>query len=148
MSKIRILTIVVIILSISNAFLLFAFIMAPPPPGTMIKHNIIKKLDFSGEQVEAFESLIEDHASEIKALEKTMQESRKNLYAALIDQDTPNEADLRKIGKTVMEIEKINFQHFLDIKEICNDDQMPKFEDLIKNFHQIFNKHRHPPKKP
>ena len=43
-----------------------------------------------------------------------------------------------KLGQLQIDIEKINYNHFLEISKICKENQVSYFDDLLKDLAELF----------
>lgn len=109
------------------------------------KFIIIERLGFNSTQVKDYEILIEDHRAKIGEKEEQIMELKEALYEGLKTGLALEKQDslLKKINQTQLEIEKIHYAHFLDIKKLCNNSQLEKFDDLAGDFAHLFSKSRH-----
>ena len=95
-------------------------------------HFIPSRLDFSPEQTKSFDSLANLHRAD---LSRTMDDIR-SLRRQLMDQVGKNEPDktgdlIHKIGQMHEELEKINFWHFQNVMNICQEDQREDFRKML-----------------
>ncbi|MFA9212546.1 MAG: hypothetical protein ACEQSR_01690 [Candidatus Methylacidiphilales bacterium] len=149
MNKIKLLSMLVIGLLVVNialtAFLFLGKKYKPKREGP--RDEIIEKLDFSPDQITAYDSFILEHRKAIKEADNRIMQLKNELYKNLnrnlnID---PKDSLIAEIGKTQIQIENIHYQHFESIKAICKPgQQMQKFELLTTEIAQLFN---HKPKK-
>ena len=158
MTKIKILSISVVALIILNVCLLgFMFLQGPPhPPKPFPPHReqegpkelIIEQLHLNDDQINVYQKLIDAHQEKIKALDRNIRETKNNLYAEL-NNDTSAKKDslMLSISKYQLEIENTHYNHFLEIKKLCNPDQLKYFEELTKELAFYFrpNKNQPPP---
>lgn len=143
MSKIKLLSIVIIILIIINmATLSFFFIkgsrpMNRPEP----KEIIIKKLHFDKNQTAVYESLIKVHSNKIMLLNQAVMETKNKLYSALSKPENKKTTDslFSQLAFQQNEIEKKHYDHFLDIKKLCNQEQSEDFNKLTIELAEIFS---------
>lgn len=147
MNKKRFYILVVVILLISNVFLLTMFIIGPKghQPPNRPKLIIIEKLGFDQNQINAYDKLIAEHRSSIRKHETSLNKAKETLYKQLNVSEHNNDSIYAIIASEHQKIEEINFSHFEDIKALCKKEQMPKFESLTKELADLFDKR--PPKK-
>ncbi len=95
---------------------------------------IIQSLNLSTDQIKQFEILRKSHHDSILVL----QEIGKKLRHAYFDKlkgntFSPNLVDslLGEIGNNQKLIEQITFQHFAQVKALCNEDQKRVFDNVI-----------------
>jgi len=115
----------------------------PPSP----KSLIIKKLDFSETQIEAYTKLIKEHR---KIVKQTMGENRrlkKELYGILsLPITNTNVEDLiNEISGNEKTLEIATFEHFRKVRELCNEEQKEKFDKLIIRVIEMMSSPKRPP---
>lgn len=141
---------IALVLLVLNLVVLGILLM-PKPQGPPIddrpKNLIIEKLGFDKEQAEAYQELIDEHRRDIFEQEKKIRELKHDLYELLKESNSSLEAELisTRIGTIQSQIEMIHFNHFKDIRDLCREDQLPKFDELSKELAKIFS--RRPPNK-
>ncbi|MGL2966129.1 Spy/CpxP family protein refolding chaperone [Flavobacterium sp. XGLA_31] len=151
MEKTRLLTISVIGLLLLNIGTLgFLFISGPkghrpPPPGGMEhpkpREIITEKLHLDAAQQKEYDKIIRWHQSEIKRLDKTIRQTKKELYALLANSEVnvqTKDSLITVLNSVQKQIEQTHFKHFEDIKKICHPDQMEKFNELTEELARIF----------
>ncbi|MCF8460381.1 MAG: hypothetical protein K9G46_06630 [Flavobacteriales bacterium] len=147
MTKTRILTILVVVMVLLNAATLVFFLKSnhrgPRLHGSKEagpKNVVIEKLKFDEEQVAKYELLIAEHLAAINKNDSLMFEARHALFVQLSKQDqTEIEMQLNTIGRLQKEVENVHFQHFLELKALCTEEQLPAFEELIDELATFFN---------
>lgn len=151
MNKNKFYVLVIVGLLLSN--LLLAGFMFFGKKGPHRKHQkprekIIERLSFDEQQIEQYDKLIAGHQKDIKEKDKQLVELKNELYALLPGTDTGATADslINEITGVIKQIERIHFDHFLDIKGLCKPDQMAAFEELTEEIGKIFSP-KPPPKK-
>lgn len=150
MNKSRFYLIVILVLLLSNLFLVYMLINGPGKmrPNQGPKKLIVERLHFDANQVKAYDLLIEDHRQKISQFDEQMNLLRKELYAQLAAaiNDEKRAQLLTELSQTQKEIEAIHFDHFLDIKDLCKPEQLAKFEELTKELMELFARKVPPPK--
>ena len=141
-SKIKTVIAILVLLNI----VLMAFLYLGRPNRGMHhspKMMIVEKLGFDESQTQEFEALISEHQVEINSLQNKVRENKTLLYKGIANNNkTYNDSIISLIGKKFEEIEQVHYKHFLGIKKICKADQKVKFDELAKEFNQLFG----PPK--
>lgn len=149
MNKSTLYVIIISILLVCNGIFVYLFLAKPDhPPYREPKYIIIEKLHFSDAQIEAYNELIQWHRSEIVAQEENLRSLKDQLYGLLLVDHPEEEVEKlsQQIGDIHVAIERINFQHFNDLHELCTPEQEEYFTELVKELSKIFAPH-HPPKK-
>jgi hypothetical protein len=145
MSKTKIFKLGLIVLLVGNIILLsFLFIgknkmrnRMPEQP----KKVVIKRLGFDAKQIAQYEELISEHQLKIKGNAQRIRQLKKDLYATLGETQNDNKVSdslLNEITTAKSAIEKIHYAHFLDIKSICNEDQLAAFAELSQEMANLF----------
>lgn len=146
MNKLSFFKILVIFLLVSNVLLgILAFQLAQNKgrmPGGP-KQIIIKKLDFDKEQIAAYETLVEEHRSQVREKNNAILSKKQALYGQLsLTQDSLKPILMADIAQLQAQVEEIHYQHFLDIKRLCKPSQMKKFNDFTKEITNLFPSHK------
>lgn len=149
MTKIRFFYLLILLLVVINLWQLFAGLMANrrenrPEP----KEMIISKLKLDENQIVSYEKLISDHRSKVQSKDVLLLQAKKNFYNTLKNprvKEIEVEDKLMKINLIQKEIERIHYDHFLQIRALCKENQQPLFDELTKDLPQLF--HPKPPKR-
>lgn len=133
---------------VTSNLLLAGFILfkKPPPHRKHLPRKIIiKKLNFNEDQIERYNLLIDDHKALIEDKERKIIIAKNQLYRQLAEPVLNDQSDslLLVIANAQKEIEGIHFNHFKEIKNLCNSDQQELFTALAGKLANIFT-----PKKP
>jgi len=161
MQKSRLLILVIVGLLASN-LLLAGYIIAGrtktdqderpggPPPHRGPRNLIIKRLGFSGAQVEAYDKLIQWHRGEIDRSEERIMQLKNELYATLNQQPDVTRRDslIDEIVAVQREVEHIHYKHFEDLKALCTEKQRPAFDALTNEIASLFGRPPHKPGRP
>ena len=103
---------------------------------------IINKLAFNKEQENIYKKLIQNHRQQINIIQETILNYKNNLYTKLKNNSsskTQIDSLITKINKQQKNIELINYNHFLDIKGICSQKQIPAYNELVNELTLIFS---------
>ncbi len=148
MNKIKLLTFLIVSLVLLNIGLVCFFIFSNKGfEKRMPEEIIIEKLHFDKQQIALYETKIDDHRHEIRTLNDAINSTKNELYQ-LLNTNTINEAKkdslIHLISKQQNQIENVHFNHYLDIKSICKDEQIADFNILTTELSQIFSKKQRP----
>jgi protein CpxP len=138
MSKVKLLSIAVVVLMMSNFFFLAKAWLMPPPHRPEPKNEIIETLGFNDSQTKQFEALIALHQINVKSMNETLRNERMVLYAELNSEGAFIDSILDPLMENIRKIEALNYKHFIDIKGICNSDQIDEYEELTKKLADLF----------
>ena len=100
-----------------------------PNPGRVLA----EKLGFDREQEEALHELIKEHSSNITQKERELNETRTRMFALLTTGDYESRSHMiEEIATIQQDIEEVHFQHFLAVKKLCREEQLPAFYELAR----------------
>lgn len=153
MSKTRLLSILVIALIALNIVLIMVFVIKKPhqPPHHRNhegpKNVIIKKLHFNDTQISAYETLIRTHRTKIESKDVELKKAKNELYP-LLNKNDSNKIDslIYNINNIQKDIEKLHISHFLDIKNLCEENQLNYYNELTHELARLFAPHPKPRK--
>ena len=143
MNKIKFLNYAVLILFLANLAWLFLFLNRPKHKKEGPKKLIIEQLHFDENQVEAYEILIQNHRTQIRNLDDSIQKYKSVLYQRLLPKDTLFQQEcIAHINGFQRQIELIHLQHFLAIKQLCKPNQLEAFSQLETKLAEWFKPHK------
>jgi Spy/CpxP family protein refolding chaperone len=104
----------------------------PPRDRAALNEFIIKELSLDAGQQQQFETLRREHRAQAERLQQDMRPLRDSLfnYGANPGADRVN-ALTQSIGRKQAELELVTYSHFKSLRDICNDDQKKKFDEII-----------------
>jgi periplasmic protein CpxP/Spy len=103
------------------------------------KHLIAEKLGFDQTQMEQYEVLINQHRTSISETDREISQAKQALYALLDNEDQESKDSLMNvIAAQQHAIEEVHFNHFVDIKRLCRDEQLPAYHELTKELGRMF----------
>ena len=97
---------------------------------------------FNKEQENIYKKLIQNHRQQINIIQETILNYKNNLYSKLKNNSsskTQIDSLITKINEQQKNIELINYNHFLDIKGICSQKQIPAYNELVNELTLIFS---------
>jgi hypothetical protein len=96
---------------------------------------IERKLHFSAEQVSAFDVLRKRHHDSIMTLQQQGRELRDQYFDNLKHPETVDSNNVNRIALAIAdnqkEIELVTYRHFRQVRQLCNEQQKPVFDDII-----------------
>ncbi len=148
MTKSKLLSFAVIALFLINIITLsFLFFKGPRPeggPDGRPKHSpseiVINELNFDKQQIKEYENLIQEHSTEISALDQKIKETKNRLYLELASRENNTKKDsvLNVLNMYTSEVEQVHYNHFLEIKKLCKPEQLDNYNKLILDLSSIF----------
>lgn len=137
-------TLIVLLLVLNFGTLAFLFFSgrehhhAPPFGKGGPAQMIIKELSLDEQQQDKFSNLREQHHSSMALLDKELEETAKSYLNKLVSTDTSDVDSLRQaIGRLEMQRASVTYQHFKDLRSICNAEQQEKFDALLPELFRI-----------
>ena len=104
------------------------------------KTLIINRLKLNNHQIDLYQNLIKKHRNAINPTRNKIQKNKKLLYKGLNNNEKINDSIFSIINDLNNKIELINYNHFIDIRNICDDSQLKLFNEVSKDLHRIFSK--------
>lgn len=143
--KNRNLVITIIVLVIVNIFTLSLLWLGKPKPMNLrvderveddslrILNMLKDKLEFSNEQAEQFMGLRLEHKDKTSKLGEEIMELRKEMFDKVMyaDNSTLSDSLLNLSLEKQSQIEKLTFEHFLKVKQICTPEQQKKLFEMM-----------------
>ena len=118
------------------------------PNGKKAADFLIEQLKFSPQQLTAFEKLKEEHHQAIDSLREIGKEAHHLFFDQLKNekQDTSKVNELAKaIANNQTQIELVTFNHFKQVRNICDEKQKVKFDEIIQ---EVLRRMARPPAPP
>lgn len=141
MNKVRFLTTVVIILALLNIVSVSLLILGrPAPPPESPKEKIIGILEFDDQQIAEYEKLIVKHQHSMMPLDSEITIIKQEIFSTLADENIQARDSLYNIlADKILEMEKLHYNHFLDIRSLCRPEQEENFRRLIPELSSFFS---------
>lgn len=151
MNKTKVLVFAVVVLFLLNigilGFLFFSKEKDGPRGRKMPREIVIDKLHFDQNQIKEYDKVINKHQQTIRTTDDSIRNTRNALYQLLNDEtvnSSKRDSLYTKFAFFQKQIEKTHFNHFIEIKNICKQEQMLDFKILTEELSKIFNNGRKP----
>jgi len=140
MKKETLLIILIALLLLLNfgtlGFMFFSGRGGPPHGPRFGKHGpaelIIQRLELDEQQQMSFETMREQHHSNMVSLDKQMEETVKTYLSFVgLSDSTKIDSLQQAIGKLEIQRASVTYQHFKDLRSICSPAQQEKFDVLL-----------------
>ena len=140
MNKTKFLSILVMLLVVSNLALILFVLLRKPPRKEGPQAVIIERLHLDETQQKSYSELVKTHRKIISETQDSILIVKEQLYATLINPPKTNEKDslVRLLGDLQIRIENTHYQHFIDLKKICRTEQQGYFEAFSKDITTLF----------
>lgn len=131
--------------------LLIGFIFYRKPhgrhQGSENRNIIVHRLDFDGNQINSYDSLIQWHRTEVLKNENRMLQQKTKLYSVLKSDQKSSQKDslINEISKIQVALENIHFKHFEDIKHLLTPEQSVKYDFLMSEIAGMFSNKQNKP---
>lgn len=126
-------------LMIANVAMLVTFFMTrmhkgPHVEGAAPAKFIESQLGFDEQQKQKFDVLRKEHHHEAEEIRRKINEEEDSLFAMLPDMtgsDSSREQLIKQIAFNKAEIDRMTFDHFRKVREMCSATQQKKFDEII-----------------
>lgn len=132
MKRSTILYVVIAVLVATNLYLL-QMVRWHPPRHQMTKgtiEDVRKEFGFSEDQMKAFVQSKESHEKKIAKIDTILGKASGDYY---LNPEGPNDSIMVELLKLSEGIYKINYQHFDEVRDLCDEDQKKTLINLITN---------------
>lgn len=143
MSKIKLLTIAIVLLLLCNIMLLWQN-NKEHQKGEGPRQEIITQLNLDEQQITKYDFLIKQHRHQIHKKEEEIRQLKKALYQSLVDSSLKRDSLLESISEQQRAVELINLQHFEEIGRLCRPEQQANYKALVQDLSDLFM-HKKPP---
>ncbi len=139
-----IIVIILIILNLVSITVLWLSREAPvdfTPPGNRMADTgrgtqyLKRELNFTPQQEAEFDSMVFQHRQKLEEKINEIRVLRRELMNMMQKQEFTNEAEqlVREIGEKQADLELMNFRHFRNVMEICNEEQEQILLNTLRN---------------
>ena len=117
------------------------------PPMHSPKSIVVDKLHFDKEQVVKYDELIKQHSESISEIDNKIIALKNSLYKNLSNLENKEVTDslFLQIASNQTAIERLHYDHFLDIKKLCKPEQLEDYNALTNELAEIFGTKLPPP---
>ncbi|HTA62864.1 MAG TPA: Spy/CpxP family protein refolding chaperone [Bacteroidia bacterium] len=109
--------------------------MRRPPNGAKAADFLLEQLKFSPEQLVAFEKLKEVHHHSMDSLREISKEVHK-LFFDNLKNEKPDTAKVNELARAIAnnqtQIELVTFNHFKEVRKLCDEKQKVTFDEIIQ----------------
>lgn len=136
----KILSGLVILLLIANITTLIMFWMSmkhkPSRPQQQAQDFIVKELSMNAEQQKQYNTMVADHRKQSKEINNQIRSYKDSLFNLLNNETatgTEKNTFATKIASLTQQLDLLTFEHFKEVRKICNPEQQKKFDKIIKD---------------
>jgi hypothetical protein len=142
MNKLKLLSVISIGLLVSNIMLIAFILTRHPerPPHQEPKTILIERLHFTEHQIQQYDRLIEAHKNATRQSNDDIMQLKNQLYRSLSEETNAvfRDSMIAEISKVQMKIEQVHYNHFEQIKQLCQGEQLNLFNQLTNEIATIF----------
>lgn len=104
----------------------------------------MERLNLNDQQQQEFQSLVKDHRKAVKDKQQKLLVAKQELYQSLGNTATTQETDklLLQVDRAQQEMERLHFNHFEAVRNLCRPDQMKAFQSLTDELSDLFMNRR------
>lgn len=105
------------------------------PPDGGPKEFLIRELKLNDKQTQDFLKLVDEHQTDMKRLRDKIRNEKTQLWDNISKSSTEasnSETIASEIANDQKQIELVTFRHFQKVRELCDDTQKKKFDEVIK----------------
>lgn len=146
LNKTKILTGLVVLLVLANItsmlFLWMGMRKNQPVGFRQPSEYIIQKLSLDEKQQKQYMALVSDHRSQTKKLRDELRNYKDSFFSLLSElhaDDSIKKNALIKISSLNTQLDLITFDHFKEVRTICNPVQQEQFDKIIKEVIKMVN---------
>ncbi len=112
------------------------------------EHRMARHLNLDQAQIEEYHALMIDHMKKIDSIHESIKQKKWQIHQQLLSAEPDSNYInilVDSIGNLSATFEKLNYDHFIQLKGILNDNQLDNFKKLINGlpYHDDEHPHRH-----
>lgn len=141
-SRNKVLMLIISVLLISNLALVAFMVFGKKHGGKSQKSrgeafsNYFKKeLNFSEEQSVKFQDMMTQHFEKLKPIMGEVRKAKDSMFNLMRQPVVPADSVLQNAAENIAQKQKLqelqSFNHFRQVRDLCNEEQKPKFDSLI-----------------
>lgn len=118
------------------------------PPEGGPKEFLIRELKLNDKQTQDFGKLVEEHQADMRKLRDRIRNEKARLWDNISKSgsETGNTDSIAsEIANDQKQIELVTFRHFQKVRELCDDTQKKKFDEVIKEALNMMGPNNPPP---
>jgi protein CpxP len=108
----------------------------PDRPRAGVTDFLVNELGFDSMQKQKLEDLVNDHRREVMDIRRNIR-AAKDSFFALLKEPSVDDAMLARAAATAtapdQQMDMITFRHFQQVRQICNDEQKRKFDNILQD---------------
>jgi Spy/CpxP family protein refolding chaperone len=103
-----------------------------PPRQDSSNSFLADELGFTGEQSQKFEALKKEHRQGVQNIMQQTKELKDQLFECIKTGDDAKAKELaEKLSENNKAMELLTYEHFKEVRKICNDEQKVKFDKIL-----------------
>lgn len=104
--------------------------------GKAFSEYIIKEVNFSDDQAASFKQMMTDHFEKMRPIMLEVRKAKDSMFGYMRQPAPPADSVLQKLADNIAEKQKLqelqSFNHFRQVRDLCTEEQKPKFDSVIR----------------
>jgi len=104
--------------------------------GKAFSEYVIREVNFSEEQATTFKQMMAEHFEKMRPIMGEVRKAKDSFFTIMQQPEIPPDSVLQKAADNIAQKQKLqelqSFNHFRQVRELCTEEQKPKFDSLIR----------------
>jgi hypothetical protein len=104
--------------------------------GEVFLNYVIKEVNFSDEQAAKFKQMMTDHIERMRPIMMEVRKAKDSMFSYMRQPTAPSDSVLQTLADNIAQKQKFqelqSFNHFRQVRELCTEEQKPKFDTVIR----------------
>ncbi|MEP6595858.1 MAG: hypothetical protein ABJA71_07915 [Ginsengibacter sp.] len=141
--KIRSLTFIIAFLLVTNIVMILFFIFSKPcrrsspaKDENMVATFLQNEIGFNEKQMSLYQKLKKDDFDKARPAFEALRHAKNTFYENIYDNSIPDSVVNKSayfIGRKQKAVDMLMLKHFKNVRNLCTEQQLPKFDSLFKN---------------
>jgi hypothetical protein len=106
------------------------------PRGEVFSNYVIKEVNFSEEQAVTFKQMMTEHIDRMRPIMMEVRKAKDSMFGYMRQSGAPSDSVLQKLADNIAQKQKMqelqSFSHFRQVRELCTEEQKPRFDSVIR----------------
>jgi protein CpxP len=141
--KIRSLILIIAFLIVTNIVMLLFFVFSkpcvhnpPPKDENLVATFLQNEIQFDEKQMDLYQNIRKNDFDKAKPAFEALRNAKNSFYQNIHKDDVPDSVIKKSasiIGKRQINVDMLMLKHFKNVRKLCTEQQLPKFDSLFKN---------------
>jgi hypothetical protein len=104
--------------------------------GEAFSNYVIKEVNFSEEQAATFKQMMTEHIERMRPIMMEVRKAKDGMFSYMRQPVTPSDSVLQILADNIAQKQKMqelqSFSHFRQVRELCTEEQKPRFDSVIR----------------